>query len=99
PAAKTVTLDGDSAMSLDSRRTVLGSTSRPVVTAAGWGTDEARFPLSPHGSHPLDSEHFRFARTCPSVRFQGDPCIATPRRPRHERAGCRGETGLGFRHR
>src|SRR6516162_10128500 len=29
----------------------------------------------------------------------GDPCIATPRRTRHERAGCRGETGLGFRHR
>ena len=27
------------------------------------------------------------------------PCIATPTRIRHERAGCRGETGLGFRHR
>jgi hypothetical protein len=34
-------------MSLDSRQTVLGSTSRPVVTAAGRGIDEARFPRSP----------------------------------------------------
>jgi hypothetical protein len=30
---------GDSAMSLDSRQTVLGPTSRPVVTAAGRGID------------------------------------------------------------
>src|SRR5215467_10462116 len=37
----------NSAMSLDSRQTVLGPTSRPVVTAAGRGIDEARFPRSP----------------------------------------------------
>src|SRR5215831_2078544 len=37
----------NSAMSLDSRQTVLGPTSRPVVPAAGRGIDEARFPRSP----------------------------------------------------
>ena len=37
----------NSAMSLDSTQTVLGPTSRPVVTAAGRGIDEARFPRSP----------------------------------------------------
>ena len=42
----------------------------------------------------LDSEHFRFTpRTCPSVRWQAE---LGPKENLHERAGYRGETGLGF---
>ena len=42
----------------------------------------------------LDSEHFRFdPRTCPSVRWQAE---LGPKENLHERAGYRGETGLGF---
>ena len=33
-----------------------------------------------------------------TVRGRGTHCIATPRRIHHERAGRRGEAGLGFRH-
>src|SRR6516165_7039370 len=47
PPNQTSVAHGDSAMSLDSRQTVLGLTSRPVVTAVGRGIDEARFPRSP----------------------------------------------------
>jgi hypothetical protein len=47
PPHQTSVAHGDSAMSLDSRQTVLGPTSRPVVAAAGRGIDEARFPRSP----------------------------------------------------
>jgi hypothetical protein len=47
PPNQTSVAHGNSAMSLDSRQTVLGPTSRPVVTAAGLGIDEARFPRSP----------------------------------------------------
>src|SRR5215467_12257024 len=47
----------NSAMSLDSRQTVLGPTSRPVVTAAGRGIDEARFPR-----YPSIECHSRFGR-------------------------------------
>jgi hypothetical protein len=50
PPNQTSVARGDSAMSLDSRQTVLGPTSRPVVTAAGRGIDEARFPRSPQSS-------------------------------------------------
>jgi hypothetical protein len=38
---------GDSAMSLDSRQTVLGPTSRPVVTAAGRGHRRSALPALP----------------------------------------------------
>jgi putative tryptophan/tyrosine transport system substrate-binding protein len=42
-------------MSLDSRQTVLGPTSRPIVTAAGRGIDEARFraPLNRNRAEAL----------------------------------------------
>jgi hypothetical protein len=33
-----------------------------------------------------------------TVRGRGTHCIATPRRIHHERAGRRGEAGLGVRH-
>ena len=33
-----------------------------------------------------------------NVRGRGTHCITMPRRIHHERAGPRGETGLGFRH-
>src|SRR5215510_8562188 len=46
----------NSAMSLDSRQTVLGPTSRPVVPAEGRGIDEARFPP------PSIECHSRFGR-------------------------------------
>ena len=49
----------------------------------------------------LDSEQFRFVpRTCPSVRWQAESAALRPQGvSHHERAGRRGETGLGFRHR
>src|SRR5262249_20223259 len=55
PPNQTSVAHGDSAMSLDSRQTVLGPTSRPVVTAAGRGIDERRLPAPPPngGHHPF----------------------------------------------
>ena len=47
PPNQTSVAHGDPAMSLDSTQTVLGPTSRPVVTAAGRGIDEARLPALP----------------------------------------------------
>jgi len=47
PPNQTSVARGDSVMSLDSRQTALGPTSRPVVTAAGRGIDEARLPALP----------------------------------------------------
>src|SRR5262249_21912043 len=44
PPNQTSVAGGDSVMSLDSRQTALGPTSRPVVTAEGRDIDEARLP-------------------------------------------------------
>src|SRR5215813_289365 len=47
PPNQTSVAHGDSVMSLDSRQTVLGPTSRSVVTAAARGIDDARLPALP----------------------------------------------------